>query len=612
MRKLTFAAFVAVTSMAFGVSLNDGLVFDLDLSAGDANGNGRVDKEEVSDRITAHAATPNTVSAIQYNESLLAEGFEPITINPADVTDPYHGLWSVTNSRPCLYFPQSMPDSTKCAAHYVKFKTCPINSDCTVRLRFKWDGNTYTGSHNIFIAMNGYQWTAPGYGWGVGLLSYGSTSGMTAAKLLNMVGQKSHTGLSVTAGIWYDVVYTIEAIDDSSCKVAMYLCAESSASGSYRPAITHTSATLATKLSPIYSSNGFWLGGENKGTAAWVATTANTAKNVFRGTIADVQVWNRILSADEVCMLFSGARGEIWSIGAANGKADEFGDATDTPATFNVETDAWGDFPRSLDASRTEVTLSAPWQEANTNMPQVLTITPLLSGAAALSCPVEILVNGTSAGTMDLASEHEFRICKKLIQRNTVGRLEITIRRTTTDGTLEFDALSLGGSFQVGEKNNTNSEFATSRQAQQTYVVGDTSYKHFVDALWYNNSNNSDGVNRSSYSNECVLAYIPVTAAAAPMRFRVRINCRGTPLTHTIGFYVNGVKKATWAGCGEEGLEDFSYEFAPGEMPTGLVSLMISDESVMSTIESANRWAYIDYVALEATGFPKGTIVQFR
>ena len=56
--KLHIFAVLSVSVMMAGAALNDGLVFDLDLSAGDVNGNGRAEANEVRDRMSVSAAVP--------------------------------------------------------------------------------------------------------------------------------------------------------------------------------------------------------------------------------------------------------------------------------------------------------------------------------------------------------------------------------------------------------------------------------------------------------------------------------------------------------------------------------------------------------------------------
>ena len=96
------------------------------------------------------------------------------------------------------------------------------------------------------------------------------------------------------------------------------------------------------------------------------------------------------------------------------------------------------------------------------------------------------------------------------------------------------------------------------------------------------------------------------------------MNCRGKPDSNgdqpvrTVALYVNGARKTSWTGDGSGTMQDFSFDFAPGEIPSGFVQFMLSDETFMPGMSSANRWAYIDYVQLEAVGFPDGTVFILR
>lgn len=600
-------AFAAISMSTATAALNDGLVFALDLSKGDANENGYADPAEIANRMDFSSDAPATVSVKSIVDDV--NGNETVMMTEMPVYDPWFGLNSLTNDLPCLYFPQTVKTVdgvTCCAAEYVAFNRNFATSDCTIHVRFKWDGNTVPDSHNCFIAMNGYSWSN-NRGWGLGLYEWSSVS--TEADLLVMVGKQSVRALKLYSGEWYDAVCTMEKVDGTNCNVTCYLCRENG----YRSKVESFSGKLfSASITP--SNIGFWLGGENRNESGWRPVSANTAKNVFRGAIADVKLWNRVLNADEVNLLFSGLTGERWNVGAENGGNSEFGVEDAAPDVFNVDTDSWSAFPRALTDARQEFTVSAPWQASENRLPQILSVTPILSDEITGSCPVEVSVNGRVAGAFDLAKQTQFRIKKRFVVRGADGRLYVKLRRLTSNGTLGIDAVSLSGSFQIGTRNNTNQEFTTTRRTGQTFVAGDTNTKHFVDALWHNNSGRADGANVSAYSNVCIYAHIPVEATKAPMTFRTRLNCRGTQNepVHSIGLYVNGARKILWTGNGSNAMQDFSYDFAAGEMPSGLVSFMLSDDSLMPGATSQNRWAYIDFVTLEATGNPDGTVITLK
>ena len=100
------AAMVAAFVVSAGAALNDGLVFDLDLSAGDVNGNGRAEANEVRDRMSVSAAVPVTAAEVRCMET--GGEVHTVAMPTLDVYDPWFGLSSATNGIPCLYFPQTV------------------------------------------------------------------------------------------------------------------------------------------------------------------------------------------------------------------------------------------------------------------------------------------------------------------------------------------------------------------------------------------------------------------------------------------------------------------------------------------------------------------------
>ena len=608
MKKLLFSVLIFAGSSYAGV--NDGLVFSLDLSRGDANANGRADAAEIGDRMSVSATTPRMSDAVKYIDEA---DYQPVEICPVDVPTPYFGAASATNRVNGLRFFQTtatIDGVAKGPGDYVHFATPPVTSNATVFLRFRWNGNNCADTHNIPIVANGYAWTSPGYGWLCGI--YGYWSNLNEGDLFVMVGQKtyreSNESGKIRAGEWYDVVFTLEYQSATSCRVTYYRCR---GLPDYHNAVTCGSSVLEADLTKT-ASRGFWLGGENYSAGGWIAMTANNAKNAFRGTIADVRVWNRVLTEREVRLLMTGATGEKWTVGAANGSADEFGHPSEVSATYDPQTGVWKNFPKQLDAARPETTLSASLSESEVGLPLVLKIVPILSGEATVSCPADVLVNGALAASVDLAQDDQRQVFlrRRFVHRNADGKLAVTIRRTSAGGVLGLDAVSLSGSFAIGTRNKTNSEFTSSKFMQLTYAVGDANMKHFPDSLWHAPAAGT-GKNTSVYSNATVLAQIPLAATANRMTLRAVVNCQAEPYNHVISLYLNGQKVTTWTGCGVAGMEEFTHTFQPGEVPAGLNELMLSDESVFAGA-SGNRWAFIDCVQLETEAPPIGMLLLLK
>ena len=97
---------------------------------------------------------------------------------------------------------------------------------------------------------------------------------------------------------------------------------------------------------------------------------------------------------------------------------------------------------KTLDASNPSLTLSTTMTSDDHKRNRTLTFTPILSGAA--SAPVEISLNGTVVGEIDLATTTSITLPRKLWRHGSgLANTIVVTRKAPVAGTVQFDAISL-------------------------------------------------------------------------------------------------------------------------------------------------------------------------
>ena len=438
------AAVAATFGHAFGGSVIDDAKFKLDLR-GDTTNVGYIDAGEVGNAFDYSAASPDSVvygggngrsniSAEQYATSGTAKYGTLPYVSSVSVVNPYNGS---TISRSTLVLPQSSKtddNGTHWAENGIalpKSAVAPGDSGyVTIYARFKWDGNT---SEPNLLVGNGWNGT---YGSAVNGLSIYFKGGGTNDGKIGILNNNAmpYCSAKITAGNWYDlfVVARNETIGEVEKAVADVYLYKANSGGS--PTLTTSSLTNNVMT---FSSTRLTLGCYLLNSTGWDKSNNPRA---FRGTIADVMLWDRAITTAEMAQVMAGTmRGGEWQIGAANGSADEFGDS-DPAAVFEPQTMPWNRMRKTLDASTPSLSIATTMTSSEHQMSRSLNITPILSGATA---PVEVALNGTAVGEIDLAKTTSITLPKKLWKHNgTVNTITVT-RTAAASGTIQFDAVSL-------------------------------------------------------------------------------------------------------------------------------------------------------------------------
>ena len=470
----------------------DGMVFDLDVQ--DLNGNGAIEsfdkignamKVSASDAAAAYSKSWSTTD----NATFSAYGPNFSVLGVAAPMSPF-----TTNAQTCLCFPQHVDGDTAFNARVDLANGGIMGEVATFFVRFKWDGAVAEANNcNIALLMNG---CSDGYwnnkkGFGLTIRTYASKP---SKGYLNVTVPQSRTGawtdtVSIASGSWVDCFVSVypSPTDPNKSNADVWICETPAFNGSAfgQPVIKgchfDDSSALPRLISDAETYAGLRLGSERNDVYAGAAYRSTA----FRGAIAAVKGWKRLLTEDEMWCVMAGSHGGAFHVGVPDGKADEFG-ASDTAATFDPSLMAWQKMKKSLTAADRTLTISLPLPAENRGLARLLSIKPVFDGVGE-ECPVTVTANGVNVGTFNLKDEAARTILLRggAAACNADGRLVISIARPEAcAGTLSFDALSLAGSWQIGKKDGSKAEMKEEgKGVPQVAIMGDPVYKHVQRSL---------------------------------------------------------------------------------------------------------------------------------
>ena len=437
---VAFAFSFAATTASAGVI--DDAKFKLGLY-GDPNNNAYIDSGEVGNAFEYSAASPDSVvygggngrssiSASQYATDGYAKYGTLPYVSSVSVVNPYDGS---TSSRPCLVLPQEKKtenSKTYWAENGIVLPTSavPLGFDgyVTIYTRFKWDGNTSSPNHLV------------GNGWDG---AYGSTDNGVSVYLdgegkVGILNNNKMGSSAVKAGanVWCDlfVITHNETIEGAAKGVSdIYLYKANAGADPTLVTGCYTGNVVNCSASKIRLSIGSYL----LNSTGWHNISNPRA---FKGTVADVMMWDRAVTSAEMAEVMRGTPdGGEWQIGALNNSADEFNDA-DPVALYDVQTMPWHRMRKTLDATNPTLSIATTMTSSEHQKSRTLTFTPILSGASA---PVEVALNGTAVGEIDLAVMSSITLPKELWRHDGAANTITITRSSSASGTIQFDAISL-------------------------------------------------------------------------------------------------------------------------------------------------------------------------
>ena len=427
-----------------------------------------------------------------------------ITLRSERVIYPYA---NVTNNETVGYFPQKViQNGNYCAIYssvlklYEPFVASNAN-EYTFFVRFRWDGPIaqWNTSKVTNLVGQAYIFNAD--------YNYNGKCGM-------MLGMYSSGGLHWNAGQNYGGLgFTVATNKWTDCAIVVkngllnaYFCQEG---GLFQTnSVSLPAGALGTPTTPELRIGG--MKGEkytniplNNGDGdadAW---------KVFRGSIHSFASWPRALSADEVRQVFAWPATDLVKLGTVNGSSLDFADggSASVSASFNV-----------------------PAQDVG--LGQVLRVTTTGGGQMA----VDVSVNGASAEAMTLLSgKTELLFLKGDLFH--AGANTITLTRTSSTGNIAFDAIALGGGFQIGNQDNSEtSDFSDTDQKYLHYYATDGNWKHVMGRIM--------GINEShNYRKTRLHVFVPDEVAGRAnysVRFSFRVKVQDGPSGQPVGVYLNG------------------------------------------------------------------------
>ena len=429
-----------------------------------------------------------------------------ITLRSERVIYPYA---NVTNDETVGYFPQKViQNGNNCAIYSEVLKpneTFVVSNanEYTYFVRFRWDGpvdrwNTSKVTNTLaeaFIINAGWNWGN----------KTGMMIGMHKDGYLRYSGGQDNYGnfsITVRTNVWTDC-----AVVARNGRLTAYLC---QAGGILQ---TNSVTLSANSLGANPTSSEIRLGGL-QGQSYWnipqnYGDGGDNLWKVFRGSIHSFASWPRALSEDEVHQVFAWPGTDLLKLGTVNGSSLDFADggSASVSASFNV-----------------------PAQDVG--LGQVLRVTTTGGGQMAM----DVSVNGVAANAMTLLSgKTELLFLKGDLFH--AGANTITLTRTASTGNIAFDAIALGGGFQIGNQDSSElTDFSDTNQSYLHYYATDGNWKHVMGRIM--------GINEShNYRKTRLHVYIPDEIAGTAnysVRFSFRVKVQDGPSGQPVGVYLNG------------------------------------------------------------------------
>ena len=549
--------------------------------ASDANGDHAFDTGDLRDVRHMDNASHNLNSSFKvgcYKKD--------IVITNMPVVHPHAAISNENET--CIYFTQPVNASDQILPVGIQLPdlfNIGFQSNFTAVVRFRWEGPTTDDRMSYLISL-GYAGSQGGLAFGIGstgnLRSYFPKSGFQ--------DHGTNESYAIHSNVWADVALVVET---GTMKV--YRVMEDYAMESGQWHIWSGSLPKAERTNDVTTSSRFAIGYNGATLADGPRSKASTAAwNVFRGQISQVAIWGRALSAHEVAEAF-GCRADKLRIGVPDGGSGEFAGSSLSGSPDKPED--WRNYSGTLTSASPTLTLNVTLSAQEAALPLKLGVTAATGSASG---DMVVSANDQTAESHPVLAGHEksFFIPANLLREGD-NAIALTWRGS---GTFALDALTLGGSWQLGRADNSLAEFGKRNRYRTTYYLyGTNTWSRF---------NNGIGSDAGMATNTAVINMSSASAGDEHI-LEVPLWCSttGDYASLPVEVYLNGSLRASLdvSSRSMSSPDLLKVRLADGELKPGANTL-----TFVNAYGSGGTAVCYDYIRVTALPPPKATTILMR
>lgn len=506
------------------------------------------------------------------------------------------------------YFPQTIEEVSGGNAGY--FSTLELASPFVISntsdvgytffTRFRWDGTlpgaeikNSTVTDQSYFLNAGYEWgDANNKGTGI-LLGVGENGvfRLGEGSLWHRLTDSNGKELCVPANQWIDCAVTVKSGElklyaywDGAYGAWLKKATKYLNSSSKNPDPASVAASTCIRLGGI---RGPIINNQNYQWKVWWNSVNPTELKIFRGSIQSLAAWPRALSEYEIRQVFAYPKMDLVRLGTLNGNFKEFG-GDGTVDVLAGDSDSHAKMPSALTSERPSATIKFSVPTHLAGIGQILRITPP-SGSSAGTATVTI--NGNDAGILRMLPD---RTTAYSLNGSYIVEGVNTLKLTYASGTVEFDALALGGGIQVGLNDNASTEFEDAHVDYVTHYAEHENWKHLGKTI--RPSHTQEWRNKST----TVVNFSGDIAGRSDYGFRMTVRFTvGGGISHQLGLYVNGRHLGSKVFESDKGYEDLTLKFKATDLVVGRNEFLILDETVLDPSDTNYGWVNLDYIRIE-------------
>lgn len=328
-----------------------------------------------------------------------------------------------------------------------------ITGDATVVLRYRWDGAGSGSGDSAILYSNGFNW-GTNEGW---LLRLYNTNGRPNLYYGNGSVTANPSGWTSDPGKWYDLAMVIDE-NGANSSVSFYRVRE------------YTDLTSAPGDIQQTTYTGFDLaGGEADATLGTIVGQESAGKNSYNGLLDHVAVWDRALSPEEVRHAFGSPQPQF-SLGIDNSTNYDLiaEGAWSTSGDYTLG-EPWHNMWRAVTASKPVANVNFDLTADEAALRYMAHVD--MQGAGSGGGTIDVSINGHVLGTHTVTGAGD--LTWEIDPEYLVSGANTFSIQHTGGSWVSWDWLELGGAWQVGYDDNTQSEFITEGDAGDHFYVTD-------------------------------------------------------------------------------------------------------------------------------------------